>query len=128
MIDPVSPADLQEAVRASLRDWWSPPFPSPQRFKSSEYLAYTVLTMCRSLYVLEYGRIASKPEAARWALKTLNTPWIELVRLAHVWQDGMAIDELNGTFEFIHYTLLKAGILPENKNNTLSRGMEYEPD
>lgn len=56
MIDPVSADDLREAVRGSLHEWWSPPFPSPERFQSGEYQAYATLTMCRSLYVHEYGR------------------------------------------------------------------------
>ena len=32
MIDPLSADDLREAVCSSLREWWSPPFPSTGRF------------------------------------------------------------------------------------------------
>jgi hypothetical protein len=49
LIEPVSAADLHKAVLASLRGWWSPPFPCPERFQSGEYQAYAILTMCRSL-------------------------------------------------------------------------------
>ena len=105
MIDPVSADDLRQAVRGSLREWWSPPFPSPERFQSSEYQAYAILTMCRSLYVLEHGHVASKPEAARWAQKTLGDPWASLVVAAAAWRPGMDFKKLEETLGFIWCTL-----------------------
>ncbi len=105
LIDPVSADDLREAVRGSLREWWSPPFPSPERFQSDDYQAYAVLTMCRSLCVLEHGRIASKPAAARWAMETLREPWAGLIEKAAGWREGMEFDRLEETLEFICYTL-----------------------
>ena len=111
MIDPVSADDLRAAVRGSLREWWSPPFPSPERFQSAEYRAYAVLTMCRSLYVLEHGRIASKPEAAHWASKMLDEPWRGLVKEAYEWRSGKTFDKTDLAMEFICFTLKQAGIL-----------------
>ena len=105
LIDPVSAEALQEAVRGILRDWWSPPFASPQRFQSSRYQVYSVLTMCRSLYVLEYGRMVSKPDAARWAMKTLAEPWRSLISAAAAWQPGNGFNKMNETMKFIAYTL-----------------------
>jgi len=105
LIDPVSTQDLRQAVRLSLKEWWSPPFPSPQRFQKGEYQAYAVLTMCRSLYVLEHGRVASKPEAARWAVETLAEPWRALIASAASWKPGMKYDKLKETLDFISYTL-----------------------
>jgi len=105
LIDPVSAEDLRDAVRGSLREWWSPPFPSPERFQSGEYRAYAVLTMCRSRYILEHGRIASKPEAARWTMQTLGEPWAKLVGKALDWRNGMEFDKLEETIEFINFTL-----------------------
>jgi predicted nucleotidyltransferase len=110
MIDPVSPDDLRAAVRASLREWWSPPFPSPDRFLSSEYQAYAVLTMCRSLYVLENGRVASKPQAARWAMETLEDRWRALIASAEAWRPGAFFDRLDDVTRFIHYTLRHWGL------------------
>jgi predicted nucleotidyltransferase len=112
MIDPISPENLRQAVCDSLREWWSPPFPSPQRFESREYRAYAILTMCRSLFLLENGCIASKPEAARWALEVLEEPWLSLLEQALACQEGTATTDLSETFEFIDYTLGKAGLLP----------------
>jgi hypothetical protein len=111
LIDPVSPDELREAVRSSLHEWWSPPFPSPERFQSGEYQAYAILTMCRSLYVLEHGRVASKPEAARWALKTLGEPWIALIASAAAWRPGMETRPLGETIGLIRFTLQKWGLL-----------------
>ncbi|MBE3119384.1 MAG: DUF4111 domain-containing protein [Candidatus Atribacteria bacterium] len=105
MIDLVSADDLREAVRGSLREWWSPPFPSPERFRSGEYQPYAILTMCRSLYVLEFGMVSSKPAAARWAMETLGEPWAGLIEEAAEWREGMGFDRLEKTLEFICYTL-----------------------
>ena len=110
MIDPVSPEDLRQAVRESLQSWWSPPFPSPERFQASEYQAYAVLTMCRSLYVLEHGAVASKPEAARWAMETLGEPWRALISWAVVPTQGVEDDHLEGTVGLILFILEKWGL------------------
>lgn len=105
MIDPVSADDLREAVRSSLCEWWSPPFPSPERFQIVEYQAYAILTMYRSLFVLEHGHVTSKPEAARWAQSVLGEPWIRLISDAAGWREGVRYDMLEKTLEFIYYTL-----------------------
>jgi hypothetical protein len=117
LIDPINPQDLKEAVLESLRGWWSPPLPSPERFESPDYKAYGVLTMCRSLFVLRKGRIASKPEAARWALEAYPQ-WDGLIRKALDWQDGKNLEILDGTFDFIYYTLGQAGLRLNEKNDT----------
>jgi hypothetical protein len=105
LIEPVSPDGLRRAVLGSLREWWSPPFPSPERFESGEYRAYAVLTMCRSLYVLEHGTVASKPFAARWAQSALGEAWAALIAAAAIWQSGMEFDKLEEMMAFIRYTL-----------------------
>jgi predicted nucleotidyltransferase len=105
LIDPVSADELREAVRCSLSEWWSPPFPSPKRFQSGEYQAYAVLTMCRSLHVLEYGRMASKHKAGRWAMERLDEPWKELIASAMAWRPGVKFSRLDEMLEFIRFTL-----------------------
>ena len=105
LIDPVQPNDLRRAVLGILREWWSPPFPDPARFHSSEYQAYAILTMCRALYTLQYGTVVSKPVAARWAQKALGEPWAALIELALAWRHDAQLDKLNETLDFIRYTL-----------------------
>jgi hypothetical protein len=61
--------------------------------------------MCRSLYVLENGRVASKPEAARWAMDSLGEPWRGLISAAAAWQPGLEFDTLDETLGFIRFTL-----------------------
>ena len=115
MIDPVSAEDLQNAVRSSLHEWWSPPALSPQRFNDSEYRAYAVLTMCRSLYVLKYGKIVSKPFAAQWAIETLGEPWDGLIQAAKNWVGEKEFDRLDETMEFIQYTLDQCQLMKDGR-------------
>ena len=105
LIDPVRAEDLLQAVRESLREWWSPPFPSPERFNNSAYQVYAILTMCRSWYVLALGRVASKPEAARWAMQSLGESWHALISTASAWRPGMEFNQREETLEFIRFTL-----------------------
>ena len=46
------------------------------------YRAYAVLTLCRILYTHRFGKVASKPQAARWALGELPHGWHSLIRAA----------------------------------------------
>jgi predicted nucleotidyltransferase len=110
LIDPVSTQDLRQAVSLNLQEWWSPPFPHSERFQSGEYQAYAILTMCRSLYVLEHGRVASKPEATRWAMETLGEPWHSLVAEAAAWRPGKEFHRMDETVELIRFTLKKWGL------------------
>jgi len=105
LIEPVHPVDLQRAVLGALQEWWSPPFPNPNRFDSPEYRAYAVLTMCRALYTLQFADVISKPAAARWAQAVLGEPWAALIKRARAWQPGAAFDSQEQTFAFICFIL-----------------------
>ena len=105
LIDPVSPADLRHAQIELLREWWMPQLSDPTLLRSSEYQAYAVLTMCRALYTLQHGAVATKPGAAQWARQTLGEPWAALIQQAAGWQRGMVMDELPKVLDFIRYTL-----------------------
>ncbi len=108
LIDPVSPSELRSAVRGILREWWTPPLPSPERFESSHYRSYAVLTMCRALYTLEHADVVSKPVAARWALTTLGQSWAGLIEGALAWQPGAEFDAHHQFLDFILFTLERA--------------------
>ena len=105
LIDPVSPIDLRRAQLGILREWWTPPFASPERFNTAEYQAYAVLTMCRALYLLEFGEVAAKADAAAWAQRTYGESWAELIGWAAAWQRGMHAQRLEDTLAFIDFTL-----------------------
>jgi hypothetical protein len=105
LIDPVSPDDLRRAQLGLLREWWAPQLDAPFRIRDSEYQAYAVLTMCRALFTLEHGSIASKPAAARWAQAALGPRWAPLVEQAYQWRHGVTLDLFDEVLAFIRYTL-----------------------
>ena len=109
LIDPVPPNELRRAVLATLHGWWAPMIHDPARLQSQGYQSYAVLTMCRMLYTLQYGAVVSKPVAARWAQETLGERWVPLVERAlagrHNPQLRAQSDDVNGTQDFIRYTL-----------------------
>ena len=105
LIDPVGPDDLRGAVRAGLYEWWKPMLDDPSWLRDVEYQAFAVLTMCRALYTLEHGAIASKPVSARWALETLGEPWAALISRALAWSRDSHWDYLDETLDFMRYTI-----------------------
>ncbi|MFZ5824526.1 MAG: aminoglycoside adenylyltransferase domain-containing protein [Bacillota bacterium] len=105
LIDPVSADDLKRAVRGVLQEWWAPQLRDPVRLRRSEYQAYAVLTMCRALYTLELGHVASKPEAARWAKQGLGAQWERLIDAALAWRRGREMDHLKQTLALIEQVL-----------------------
>ena len=86
LIDPVSADEMRRAVAALMRVWWGtmPVEPAPLRRRG--YQAYAVLTMCRILYTLDEGTVASKPVAARWAQGALGGRWDGLIARALAWR------------------------------------------
>ena len=94
LIDPVPASAIRHAVRDNLLTWWRPMLDNPARLASAEYQAYAVLTMCRALYTLEHGDIASKPASARWALTALAPRWRNLIAQAADWRPGQPFDHL----------------------------------
>jgi hypothetical protein len=109
LIDPVSPDTLKQATLAILQGWLEPLLEKSAELANCGYQSYTVLTLCRMLFTLEFGAIASKPVAARWAQETLGEPWAALIERAwagrHNPQMKAQLDDVNGTLDFIHYTL-----------------------
>ncbi len=105
LIDPISADVLREATLAMLEGWWAPQLKDPFRLRGSEYQAYAVLTMCRALYTLHSGAIATKPQAASWAMEHLNSEWHDLIQTAMVWRHSMEMDQFRATHEFVRYAL-----------------------
>lgn len=105
LIEPVAPDAVRWASRETLREWWEPQLTESFRLRSSEYQAYAILTMCRALYTLEHGDVASKPTAARWAQTVLDARWSALIDRALAWGHGMELDAFDDTLNLIRYTL-----------------------
>jgi hypothetical protein len=105
LIDPIQPDELKRAASGILREWWSPQVLNPYRLYKREYQAYAVLTMCRALYTLQSGAVASKPTAARWAQEALGEQWAALIERALTWRHDDGVDDLDETLDFIRFTL-----------------------
>ncbi len=78
---------------------------NPAFIKNSEYEAYAVLTMCRALFTLQNGTIASKSDSARWAREKLDDSWAELIEQSLNWRPGEQINKLSEVLNFIRYTI-----------------------
>ncbi|MEO7910799.1 MAG: aminoglycoside adenylyltransferase domain-containing protein [Roseiflexaceae bacterium] len=104
LIDRVAPDDIRRAMRSLLREWWAPMLHNTERLGSNEYQAYAILTMCRALYTLETGAVASKPVAARWAQAALDARRAALIERALAWRPDMPLDVLDETLDLIQLT------------------------
>ena len=118
LIDPVSPDDLRQAMSALLDGWVTPILDDPAEINNRGYQSYTVLTLCRILYTLQNGSVASKPVAARWAQETLDERWIPSIDRAWVGRQSPSLkaeaDDVDETLEFIRYTLASNEITMES--------------
>lgn len=108
LIDPVDPDDIRRAVRGILEEWWFPLLDDPSwlRNHGSEYHAYAILTMCRSLHALEHGTVISKPAAAQWAQGELDGKWAQVIEQSLETRMGARNFELfEDALELIRYTM-----------------------
>jgi hypothetical protein len=117
-IDPILPDDLRRAVRAFLDEWWAPMLQDPAHLEDRAYQNYAILTMCRLLYTLRNGAIASKPAAARWAQASLGSPWARIIKSATAGMQDTSPDKLNDVLSFIRFTL-------DNSNLEETSGNRY---
>jgi Domain of unknown function (DUF4111)/Nucleotidyltransferase domain len=91
LIDPLDLDAMRRAVLPIPVIWLGLAYHDPAwlewlRERGNE--AFVVLTLCRLLYTLGTGGVASKPEAARWAQQTLGGRW-----------DGLLARSLSGQHE-----------------------------
>ena len=109
LIDPVSPTRLRQAMLTLLPGWASQILREPTQIKYRGYQSYTVLSLCRALYTLQYGTVVSKPVAAHWAQATLSERWAPLIERTwmgrHNPDSEASSENVNETLEFIHYAL-----------------------
>lgn len=111
IIDPLSPGDLQQAALTILHDWAAPILDHPHstEMDTRGWQSYTVLTLCRILYTLQFGAVASKTTAARWAQETLDQRWVPLIDRAWVGRRNPDLKaqehDVGETLDFINYML-----------------------
>lgn len=103
LMDPVD--DLRSPLRDMLEKWWRPLLDDPAWLNEREKQPFAILSMCRSLYTLEHGEIASKPVAARWAQQTRGEQWRRLIDWALTRPHDTQSNHLTSTLSLIRYTL-----------------------
>jgi len=105
LIDPVFPDEIRHSVLGVLDEWWFPMLDHPDWLsdRGSEYHAYAVISMCRSLHALQHTTIVSKPAAAHWA-QTKFPEWSSLIQKALISQSGGNEPFLNEALDFIRFT------------------------
>ena len=105
LIDPMTPDELRKATVACLRDFWAQQLDGPEWLRPRKYQAFAILTMCRALYTVERGEVASKPVAAAWAQAFLGPPWTPLIQRALLWRHDPQPDDMTEMLSFIRSTL-----------------------
>lgn len=105
LIDPVLPDDVRRAVLGIMREWWTPMLDDPSFFERSDYQAFGIITMCRVLYTLEHGEVASKPVSAKWAREQLGEPYAVMIDRALAWQPDIELHMFDDAVEFLRVTV-----------------------
>lgn len=105
LIDAISPQQLREAVSTLLHEYWEKQDTVPDERFPRHWQAYAVLSMCRALYTLHYGTIIPKPQAAAWALQTLEPSWKPLIERALIWRHQHENDDPTETLAFVRYAI-----------------------
>lgn len=105
LIDPVLPDDVRRAVLGIMREWWTPMLDEPSFFERSDYQAFGIITMCRVLYTLEHGAVASKPVSARWAKERLGEPYAGMIDRALAWQPDVETHMFDDALKFLSLTV-----------------------
>jgi hypothetical protein len=110
LIDPVSAGEVRQAVLDFLQGWWSPMLADATRLQDPEYQAYAVLTMCRALFTLAHGGLASKSASASWAREKLDERWSPLIEWALAQGPKAGTNRLEETLAFLRYALHRAQV------------------
>ena len=83
---------------------------NPAFFLGTGYQPFVVLTMCRALYILEHGTVASKLRSAEWVRDKSGRKWTKLIDQAVAWHYGETSGDIRQTQEFMRYILKEAGL------------------
>ena len=111
LIDPVDPDAMRRAAAPIAALWLDQARTDPSWL---EWLhepgsqPFVTLTLCRLLYTLNTGRVASKPGAARWAQQMLGPQWTGLIERALAGQHDRTAtldQDATGTVALIQYTV-----------------------
>ncbi len=109
----VTPDQLRRAASTLLTGWAAGLLAAPEQIQGREYQSFTVLSLCRILYTLQTGDVATKPSAARWCQEQLGPPWSALIERAlegrKHWEVPLLPEEVQATLDFIRYVIAQWG-------------------
>ena len=113
LLDPVDPDEMRRDGALIARTWLDQAEHDPTWLdwaRPRPYFAFVVATLCRLLYTLETGGVASKPVATRWAQETLGRRWAGIIdrswKARH--EDGETSQEdIDTLIAFIRFTVTR---------------------
>lgn len=112
LIDPISPDKLRQAMLPALHDWAAQILNNPNEIANQGYQSYTVLSLCRIIYTLEFGDIVSKLKAANWVKESQGGNWNSLIDQAWIGRHNPQLlaspEDVNQTLDLIRYAMDKA--------------------
>lgn len=109
LVGPIDRGDMQEAVAVIAAKWLEQAQHDPSwlewvRLRHAQ--VFVVQTLCRMLYSLETGAVASKPKAVPWARGRLDDKWARLIEVALAHREAIeeiSADELRDTISLIQH-------------------------
>ncbi|MBP3966537.1 aminoglycoside adenylyltransferase domain-containing protein [Paenibacillus lignilyticus] len=115
-INPIDPKEMIPSVKAIAGLWLE----CAQRDSSwqewvriRKWQVFVIQTLCRMLYSLHTGSVASKPLAINWARHELGKPWDSLITRSLSSKDensNITKRDMDETIDFIRYTVENAKV------------------
>jgi predicted nucleotidyltransferase len=102
------PADLLRSKMPSLIESFLPDLLSWTSFDIAWAQRYAVTTLCRMLYTLDSGKVASKGASLEWARNAFDTAWRDLIQQVIddrplTWNDPPRPGSVEATIAFAEY-------------------------
>lgn len=111
LVDTINPQAMHSAAAEIAGLWFEQADTDPTWrpwLRQRDAQTFVILTLCRLLYSLATGSVASKPRAAEWAQQALGEPWATLIERTLTKQHevgNIAQSEEDETLAFIQFTL-----------------------
>ena len=115
LVDCIHPQEMHTAAAEIAGLWLKEASTDPtwlSWLRQRDAQSFIILTLCRLLYSLATGSVASKPRAAEWGQKELGQPWASLIErtIEKQHQAGnITQSEEEETLAFIQFTLEQSG-------------------
>lgn len=107
LIKSVNIKDVQKACIRDLFKEWQPKIKNKKYLNNSHCQSYVVLNLCRILYTVIRGEVASKKISASWVKNQFTPEWSKLIKTAENWQYGQKMNMRKETEDFIKFVIDK---------------------